>query len=238
MTREVTIRWNRQSVALPLALRSVLLCDGVEQARQAAAAMQAAGAIVIPGADGTRGRVAEQLPKRSDQAAVERVREALRLDADVLEWRPRDSSLLQRTLAETLVALVSAADLLVFDLTRFEGSPFDVAHACAFLRRVSAQFDVTLVAVIADAALVSSAGSHLVVLDESGIAEAGEVAQVLADPQSDALRQRLEATPIPSPVAMQMRRVQRVTTRPVNYAHTTIIELPTLESIALAGGDA
>lgn len=238
MTRELTIRWSRQTLALPLALRTVLLCDDVEHARQAVAATQAAGATVIPGADGIRGRVSEQLPKRSDPAAVERVREALRLEPDVLDWRPRDSSLLQRTLAETMVALVSAADLLVFDLTRFEGSPFDVAHACAFLRRVSAQFDVTLVAVIADAALVTSAGSHLVVLDQSGIAEAGDVAQVLADPQSDALRQRLAATPIPSPVAMQMRRVQRVATRPVNYAHTTIVELPTSESIALAGGDA
>ena len=235
--RELTVRLGKQQIALSLAPRSVLLCDNVEQAQRMAVAMRAAGATLIDGSDGTRGRVAEQLPKRIDEAAVQRIRLALRLDEDILNWRPRDSSPLQRMLSETLVALAGGADLLVFDVSPFASSPFDTAHVCAFMRRVATEFMVTVAAVVSDAALIASAGAHLIVCTDEGVVEAGDVGSVLADPRTEALRQRLEATPIASPVAMQMRRVQRVTVQPVNYAHTTIIQLPTQDSIALAGGD-
>lgn len=237
MMHELSVRIGKQQMAMSLAPRSVILCDNTEQAQRMAAALRAAGATLIDGSDGSRGRVGEQLPKRIDASSVQRIRVALRLDEDILDWRPRDSSALQCMLSETLVALAGGADLLVFDLSPFAASPFDTAHACAFMRRVATEFMVTVAAVVSDAALIASAGAHLIVCTDDGIVEAGDVGSVLASPRTDVLRQRLEATPIASPVAMQMRRVQRASVQPVNYAHTTIIQLPTQDSIALAGGD-
>ncbi len=237
MGRDLEIRLGRQQVSVALAPRTVVLCDNVEQAQRLADALRAAGATLVDGSEASRGRVADLLPKRTDLNSVERIRTALRLDQDILDWRLRDSSALQRMLAQTLAALAAGADLLAFEFTGFAASPFDTAHACAFMRRVASEFAVTVVAVVADAALISSAGAHLIVYAGEVVIETGDVATVLANPQSDALRQRLEATPIASPVAMQMRRVQRVAVQPVNYAHTTIIQLPNQDSIALAGGD-
>ena len=235
--RELTCKLGKQALNLALEQRTVILCDNEEEAQRMAAALQSAGGTLIDGSEVARGTVAEQLPRRTDSERVSRIRSALRLDEDVLSWRLRDSGPLQRMVAMTLLALVREQDLLVFEFSELAGSPFDIAHACAHMRRVALEFPVTLVAVIADPALISSAGAHLLVIAQGQLVEAGAVGSTLAHPQSDALLQRLEATPIPSPMAMQMRRVQRVTTTPINYAHTTIIQLPTQESIALAGGD-
>ena len=67
--------------------------------------------------------------------------------------------------------------------------------------------------------------------------EQAAVVDALRAPASDALLARLQATPVPNPLAMQQRRVQRAATRPVNYANTQIVQLPTADAIALAGGD-
>ncbi|MHB0927949.1 MAG: hypothetical protein ACYC3W_03375 [Candidatus Nanopelagicales bacterium] len=235
--REVACKLGKHMLHLQLEPRTVILCDNEEEAQRTAAALQAAGGTLIDGREVARGTVAEQLPKRTGEDLVTRIRGALRLHEDVLSWRPRDSGPLPRMVASTLLALVREEDLLIFDFSALSGSPFDVAHACAHMRRVAMEFPVTVIGVIADPALISSAGAHLVVISQGQLVEAGSVTSTLADPRSEALLHRLEATPIPSPLAMQMRRVQRVATAAVNYAHTTIIQLPTQESIALAGGD-
>ena len=237
MTRELQLRLGRTSIDVPFEVRTVVLCDDVPSARTLVEACVAAGVRGIRADEGSRSTVSELIPKRTDEAVVERVRTTLRLEEDVLQWRPRESGPLQRLIAASLLALIGGADGLVFDLTTMSGSAFDAAHACAHLRRIAEGLGVPVIAVIADPALISSAGSHLVVVSGDAVVESGSVASLLAEPRSDALRQRLEATPVPNPMAMQMRRVQRVATRPVNYAHTTIIDLPTQDSVALAGGE-
>ena len=237
MTRDLEIRLGRASVVLPIAQRTVVLCDDATGARAVVDACVSAGVRGIRGDEGSRSTVQELLPRRTDETVVDRMRAGLRLDADILQWRPRDIGPLQRLIASSFVALVSGAESLVFDLSAVADSAFDAAHACAHLRRIGEGIGVPVIAVIADAALLSSAGSHLVVVSGDTVVEAGPLDARLAAPDSDQLRRRLEATPVPNPMAMQMRRVQRVATRPVNYAHTTIIELPTRDSVALAGGE-
>ena len=237
MTRDLAVRLGRTTMSIPIERRTVILCDDVSKARAVVDACVGAGVRGVRADEGSRSTVQESIPRRTDEALIERVRTALRLDADILQWRPRESSPLQRLIAASFLALAAGADTLVFDLTTMADSAFDAAHACAHLRRIADGLDVAVMAVIADPALLSSAGTHLVVVSEDAVVESGPVAALLAAPRSDALRRRLEATPVPNPMAMQMRRVQRVATRPVNYAHTTIIDLPTADSVTLAGGE-
>lgn len=236
MIREVTVKLGKTRSVLQVERRTVVLCDTAAAATRMAKAFAEEG-VLIDGADAPRGTVRDQLPKRFDANRAIDICAALRRDESVLDWRPRESGALQRMVAATVVALAHDAQLLVFDLAGLAGSPFDVAHACAHMRRTSMEFDVTVVAVIADPALISSAGAYLIVCAGDVVVESGPVETLLARPASDTLLARLEATPIASPVAMQMRRVQRMATQSVNYAHTTIIHLPTQDSIALAGGD-
>ncbi len=140
-------------------------------------------------------------------------------------------------LSASLLALVEGIDLLVFDVAQIATAPFDVAHTFAHLRRVRTASGAHVIALIADPALISTAGANLIVVSGDAIVESGPTSQLLASPSSDALLQRLQSTPIPSPLAMQLRRVQRASTTPVNYSNTQIITLPTRDSIALAGGD-
>ena len=234
--RVVPVKLGKQRSEIELASRTVVLCDTADSASRIAKAIGEQG-IVIDGTEAPRGTVRDQLPKRFETGRASAICTALRRDDAVLDWRPRESGVLPRMVAATVVALAHEASLLVFDLTSLADSPFDTAHACAHMRRTAQAFDVCVVAVIADPALISSCGAHLIVFSGDAVVEAGPVETVLARPSSDHLVQRLEATPIASPLAMQMRRVQRLATRPINYAHTTIIQLPTLDSIALAGGE-
>lgn len=236
MTHELTLKLGKQRPQVVLEPRTVVLCNDAADAARTAKAVADAGGTLLAAADPARGTVRDQLPKKSDPARVQDLCAQLHLPEDVLEWRPRDTDALHRLVAETVVALVADARVLVFDCSELT-SPFDVAHLCAHMRRTALAFDVTVVAVVWDAALISSAGTHLIVMDADAVAETGPAIALLANPRSDALQQRLAATPIASPLAMQMRRVQRVATEPVNYAHTTIIALPTRDTIALAGGD-
>ena len=235
--REFTLRLGRTDTTVQVDRRTVVLVDDAARARTLVDALAAGGLRAVHADDGGRGTVQDLLPRRADASEVERVRAALHLDDDVLQWRLRDSGPLHRLLAASFVALASGADGIVVDLSAVAASAFDAAHACSHLRRAAESLGATVVAVVPDAALLSSAGTHLVVVAGDAVVESGPVASLLAQPQSDALVRRLEATPVPNPMAMQMRRVQRVTTRPVNYAHTTIIDLPTQDSVALAGGE-
>lgn len=235
--RDLDLRVGRAELRLPCDARTVVLCDDAAHAQRMLAALAAAGVEVIRTDAAPRGTVADQFQRNVDADLVQRVLTELQLDEALLEWRPRDLGPLQRMVAATVVALVRGVDPIAFDAVSGATTPFEAAHLCGHLRRVAEAMGTATIAVIADAALITSAGTHLVVLDGDTVAEAGAVSTLLGHPASDALRLRLEATPIASPLAMQMRRVQRVATRPVNYAHTAIIELPTEESIALAGGD-
>lgn len=235
--REFSLRLGKALVDVAVEARTVVLCDDAPGASRMAKAFIEAGAVAVDTADWPRGTVREHLPKRLGAEQVQKICDALRLDPAVLEWRPREADALHRMVASTLIGLAREATALVFDLTPLAGSPFDIAHTCAHMRRVASEFDVTVIAIITDPALITSAGSHLVAVAGSEVVEAGSVVGVLARPVSEHLIRRLESTPIPSPMAMQMRRVQRVATHPVNYAHTTIIQLPTSDSIALAGGE-
>lgn len=237
MERELRLRFGRQSVEVGIGRRTAVLCDDRDHAQRVSRAIAEGGSTLIDGVESGRGSVRDQLGRRADAETVARVLASLHLEDSVLDWRPRELGALQRMLSASFLALVQGASLLAFDLAAVSASPFDVAHLFGHLRRIAASFDCAVVAVIADAALISSAGEHLVVMAADAVAETGATADVLANPASGALLRRLEATPIASPLAMQMRRVQRAATQPVNYAHTQIIVLPTQESMALASGD-
>lgn len=235
--RELGLRLAKSAIAVEVDTHTVFLADDAAHARRIVDALAATGAIAIRGDDGARGRVADLLPRQAGADAVQRILHELQLDEALLDWRLRDTGPLQRMVAATVLALASGADLLAFDVAGTVRSPFDAATVCAHMRRVVSAFGVTVIAVIDDPALITSAGTHLVAFQGDAVAESGAVGITLARPRSDALLARLEATPIASPVAMQMRRVQRLATQPVNYAHTTIIALPTADSVALAGGE-
>lgn len=237
MSTEITLKFGRQRSQVAIGRRTAILCDSTGHARRVAQAVADGGTLLINGADGARGSVRDQLGRRVDADRIGRVLSELHLDEAVLEWRPRDLPVVQRMLAASVIALVQDARMLAFDLAPISASPFDVAHLFSHLRRIATSFDCSVIAVVADPAFITSAGEHLVVLQGDAVVEAGPSAELLARPTSDALLQRLEATPVPSPMAMQMRRVQRVATAPVNYSHTQIIVLPTQDSVALASGD-
>lgn len=237
MDRELELRLGKQRTAVGIGRRTAVLCDNPQHAERVTKAIADGGTPVIDGVDASRGSVRDHLGRRVDPDTLGRVLGALHLDEGVLDWRPRELGALQRMIAASVVALVQGAPVLAFDLAAVSAAPFDVAHLFGHLRRIAASFDCAVVAVIADAALITSGGERLVVMEGDAVAETGVTAEVLANPSSAALLRRLEATPIASPLAMQMRRVQRAATRPVNYAHTQIIVLPTQDSVALAGGD-
>lgn len=237
MTKALELRIGKGRISVQIEHSTVVLCDNAAHAERVAKAFQAAGALLIDGTDAARGTVSDQLGRKRDRDPIDRAIASLQVPEDILDWRPRDLSLLQRMLAASLVAAVAGSDPIVFDVSHIVGSPFDVAHVFGHLRRLRAAFAPDVVAIVADPALISSAGDHLIVLDGDTVAETGLVAECLARPASATLLQRLESTPIASPMAMQLRRVQRASTKPVNYAHTQIITLPTQDSIALAGGD-
>ena len=237
MARDLELRLAKQRTTVTIEPATVVLCDNAAHATRVAKAFADAGATVIDGADTSRGTVAGQFGRKADAAHIASVTAGLQLPADVGDWRPRDLSLLQRVLAASLVAAVAGDALIAFDLTHIAASPFDVAHVFAHAARVRAIGKADVVMLIADPAFISSAGTHLVVLVGDAVVESGAVSTVLANPSSEALTSRLEATPIASPLAMQLRRVQRASTQRVDYSHTQIIALPTRDSIALAGGD-
>lgn len=237
MDRDLDLRLGKQRLTLGIRRRTVVLCDNTSHAQRVAKAFADGGSLVIDGNDAPRGTVRDQLGRRADQESIDRVRSALHLEDSVLDWRPRELGALQRMLAASFVAIVQSAPVLVFDLAVISASPFDVAHLFGHLRRIAASFDCAVIAVVADAAHITSGGDYLVVMAGDAVAEVGVTTEVLTHPGSETLLRRLEATPIASPLAMQMRRVQRAATRPVNYAHTQIIVLPTQDSVALAGGE-
>lgn len=237
MARDLELRFGKQPIRVPVEQRTVVLVDDDSFSARLLDAVIGVDCAVIRGADGGRGTVAEQLPKKMDSESVQRLLAQLQLEDSVLNWRLRDTNALPRMVASAFVALASDVKLLVYDLTAVSGAPFETAHLCAHMRRAAEMPGVHVVAVTCDPALIASAGAHVVVFDGDAVAEAGPVEAVLSAPSSDALRRRLDATPIPNPLAMQLRRVQRLARRPINYAHTTIIALPTRDSIALAGGE-
>lgn len=232
------IKIGKQKLEFSPQAQEVVLCDSAERAREVARAIAKACGSLIDASDESRGTVRDQLGRKPEISKIASTLDALHFDEAMLDWRMRDATPLQRMLASSFVALFAGATTLVFDCSSVAASRFDTAHLFAHLRRLSASFSVTVIAVIADAAHISSAGTHLTVITADGFAESGDVASTLANPRSEALLTRLEATPVASPLAMQKRRVQRAATQPVNYSHTLIIELPTAESIALAAGDA
>lgn len=237
MTRLLELRLGKGRVPLTIEHSTVMLCDNAAHAALLAKALHVAGALVIDGSDAPRGTVSDHLGRKRDRDPIDRAIASLQVPEDILDWRPRDLAPLQRMLAASLVAAVAGTDPVVFDVSHIVASPFDVAHVFGHLRRLRASFPADVVALVADPALISSAGDSLIAMDGDAIAEAGLVAECLARPASESLLHRLQATPIASPLAMQLRRVQRAATKPVNYAHTQIITLPTQDSIALAGGD-
>ena len=237
MTQELELRLGKGRVLLPVEHSTVVLCDNAAHAERVAKAVHAAGALVIDGGDAPRGTVSDQLGRKRDRDSIDRAISALQVPEDILDWRPRDLAPLQRMLASSLVAAVAGTSPVVFDVSHLVASPFDLAHVFGHLRRLRAAYASDVVAIVSDAALISSAGEHLVAIDGDAIAEAGLVTECLARPTSASLLHRLESTPIASPLAMQLRRVQRASTKSVNYSHTQIITLPTQDSIALAGGD-
>ncbi len=236
MALDLQVKIGKQRVQLTCDARTVVLCDDAESARRTAKAVAEAGGTLLTGDDAPRGSVRDQLPRKFDSAQAITICERLHLSEDALDWRPRESDPIHRLLGATIVALASGDPVLVFDVTTCT-SPFDVAHLCAHMRRTEQEFGVTVIAVIWDPALISSAGTHLVIVHGDAVVEQGPAIALLAHPRSESLQQRLASTPIPSPLAMQMRQVQRIATEPVNYSHTTIIQLPTRDTIALAGGD-
>lgn len=230
-------KWGKQRLAFEPHGRDVVLCETQEQAISAAKALAAAFDVdVIDCADDARGTLRDRFGKRG-VGLIPNVLGVLRLDDDALEWRLKDVSPLRRLLADVVRALVNGDRILIFELATFTAMPFDLAHVYRHINAVSTAFALPIVVVIVDPALISSSGQHLTVLTADGIVESATVAQALADPQSPQLLARLEATPVPNPLAMQQRRVQRAATRPVNYAHTQIVQFPTADAIALAGGD-
>lgn len=229
--------WGKQRLAFEAAGRDVVLCMDQDQALRAARAIAAAfGARVINGSDDVRGTLRDAFGK----ASAERVRAvlaALGFDEDALEWKLKQLSPMRRLLAGAAASVVSGASALVFELGSFTAMPFDLAHVYRHIHVLHTTFDIPCIVVIVDPALISSSGSQLTVLSDEGVVERAPVADALRNPQSELLLMRLEATPVPNPLAMQQRRVQRAATRPVNYANTQIVQLPTTDAIALAGGD-
>lgn len=232
-----SVRLGRTRLELDLHPAGVLLCDDAAAAQDLVRALAASGAHTIDGSEAPRGTLADALGRAIPLERAQALADDMRLPGEVLQWRPRDCSTLQRVLGACLLAVLRGVDDIVIDTTRLAGSPFDIAHLFAFVRELRARHAAGAVVVIADAAYISSAGEHLAVISGDTVLEQGMVAQVLASPASEAFLRRLEATPVPSPLAMQARRVQRAATRPVNYAHTQVIALPTQDSVALAGGD-
>lgn len=231
------IKWVKQRIAIELHDRDVVLCESQEQAVAAAKAIASAFDVdVIDGDDDARGTLRDRFGKRGT-ALIPKVLSTLQLDQDALEWRLKDVSPLRRLLADIVRSLANDDAVLVYELATFTAMPFDLAHVYRHINAVHAAFGVPVIVVIVDPALITSSGQYLTVLTADGIVESAPVAQALADPQSEHLLTRLEATPVPNPLAMQQRRVQRASTRPVNYAHTQIVQLPTADAIALAGGD-
>lgn len=231
------IKWVKQRIAIELHDRDVVLCESQEQAVAAAKAIASAFDVdVIDGDDDARGTLRDRFGKRGT-ALIPKVLSTLQLDQDALEWRLKDVSPLRRLLADIVRSLANDDAVLVYELATFTAMPFDLAHVYRHINAVHAAFGVPVIVVIVDPALITSSGQYLTVLTADGIVESAPVAQALADPRSEHLLTRLEATPVPNPLAMQQRRVQRASTRPVNYAHTQIVQLPTADAIALAGGD-
>lgn len=233
----VEFKWGKQRLQFETHGRDVVLCDDVAAAATAAKALAAAfGTRVISGSDDVRGKLGDGFGKAlPDQ--VDRIMQVLQLDEDAPEWRLKDVSPLRRLLAATVAAVSDGDQVLVFELGSFSAMPFDLAHVFRHVAALHAVMSLHIIVVIVDPALISSAGTHLSVLSGRGIIESSTVADALADPRSEELLHRLLATPVPNPLAMQQRRVQRAATAPVNYAHTQIVQLPTADSIALAGGD-
>lgn len=230
-------KWARQRLQFETHGRDVVLCESVEQAAAAARAIADAFDVdVIDCVDDVRGTLRDRFGKRG-QHLVPSVLAALRLDDDALEWRLKEVSPLRRLLSDIVRSLVNDDQVLVIELASFAAMPFDLAHCYRAIESVHAAFGKPIVVVIVDPALITSSGNHLTVLTATGIVEVGPASAALADPQSPELLARLEATPVPNPLAMQQRRVQRATTRPVNYAHTQITQRPTADAIALAGGE-
>ena len=230
-------KWGKQRIAFEAHGRDVVLCETQAQAVAAAKALaDAFDTNVINCDDDVRGTLRDRFGKRG-AALVPNVLAALQLDQDALEWRLKDVSPLRRLLSDIVRSLADGDSVLVFELASFTAMPFDLAHVYRHIQAVHTAFNLPVIVVIVDPALITSSGQHLTVLTTEGVVESAPVVQALADPQSKQLLTRLEATPVPNPLAMQQRRVQRAATRPVNYAHTQIVQLPTADAIALAGGD-
>lgn len=230
-------KWGKERLTFDATGRDVVLCNDRAQAVQAAKALaDAFGTNVISGSDDLRGTLRDAVGK-APTPRVHEVLATLRLNDDALEWKLKLVSPLRRVLAGAAAAVAAGERTLVFELGSFVAMPFDLAHLYRHIHVLHTTFNVSCVLVIVDPALISSSGTHLTVLTETGIVERAPVQEALRDPKSDVLLARLEATPVPNPMAMQQRRVQRAKTRPVNYANTQIVQLPTADSIALAGGD-
>lgn len=230
-------KWSGRRLEFTATGRDVVLCDDAAQAVLAANALaDAFGVRVISCSDQVRGTLRDAFGKHGS-ATTSAVMTALQLDDDSLGWKLKQVSPLRRVLAAAAAAVAAGEQVLVFELGSFTAMPFDLAHLYRHIGVLHSTFAIPCVVVIVDPALISSSGSQLTVLTVDGIVERSTVADALRDPQSEVLLRRLQATPVPNPLAMQQRRVQRAATRTVNYANTQIIQLPTSDSIALAGGD-
>lgn len=228
--------WRKQRLDFTPTGRDVVLCADAAQAGQAAQSLaDAFDSRLISGVADVRGTLRDELGSKTERTQA--VLAALRLTDDALEWKLRHLTPMRRVLALAAAGVVTGGSALVFELGSFTAMPFDLAHVYRHIEVLHASFGIPCIVVIVDPALISSSGTHLTVLTEAGIVERAPVVEALRNPQSDELLARLESTPVPNPLAMQLRRVQRASTRPVNYANTQILQLPTADSIALAGGD-
>lgn len=229
--------WGKARLHFELHGRDAVLCNDKEQATRAAKALATAlGTHVIGPDEDVRGTFRDLFPK-APAHPVHAVLSALQLGLDALDWKLKHASPLRRLLAATAAAVASGEPALVFQFATFPGTAFDRAYIYQQINALHLTFGVQVVVVIVDPALIASSGTHLTVLGEDGIAESASVTTALSDPRSDLLLARLQATPVPNPLAMQQRRVQRAATMPINFANTQVVQLPTADSIALAGGD-
>lgn len=214
---------------------TVLLCDDGDVATRWLRALATAGMQVLDPAAAPRSTVSELVARQADVAVLPHVLRTLGLPDELVSWRFPDLDPVRRIMAWSVVALASTQRLLAVEITRLVASPFERAHLLAHLRRISERFDVLIAVIISDPALVSSAGSHLLVVSGDEVVESGPAREVVMAPTSEALLERLRATPIAHPLAMQVRRLQGAP-QALPFA-ATLVELPDEDSIAMAGGE-
>lgn len=236
MTHTLDLRVPGQaSRSLVLEHATVILCDDAEAAGRWLRACAAAGMFELDPTAAPRSTVAELVARQGETSVLPHVLRTLGLAEESAEWRFSDLDPVRRVLAWSVVGLARSERLLIVDLARLSATPFERAHLLAHLRRLGERFEALVVCLITDPALISTAGQHLLVVSRDAIAESGPARDLVLAPTSEVLIERLSATPIAHPLAMQMRRLQGAQ-QALPFA-ATLVELPDEDSIAMAGGE-